>query len=147
MNRFLPLVALAACGGPLEAERRSVDAEAVAHVETRSPLSATLRLETRDGDSRLGYSFATHGLVERESADVWLTAWDCGARGRWVDLVMRDGSRVSAGGTGEAFEGEVEVRNGDTVLGKLSITKHSPTPTDWYEAQPIPPYEVTIAAD
>lgn len=142
MNRFLPLVALAACGGPLEAEAPRADAPA--RVETHGPLSTTLTLETRTGESRLGYSFATHGLVERDSADVWLTAWDCGARGRWVDLVMRDGSRVSAGGTEEAFEGEVEVRSGDVVLGKLSITKHSPTPRDWYEAQPIPPYEVTL---
>ena len=120
------------------------------------PERVTLTLETRQGESRLGYSFAERKLVE--GVGIRLSAWDCGARGRWVDLIGYGAqfcahtspdcewwdSVLPAGGSGGAFEGEVWVKQGEALIGKMKVVKYTPTPFEWYEQQPTPPFEVTL---
>lgn len=143
-------LAAAACGVPEEQELPAQMAP--------QPERVALQLETREGNSRLGYSFAAKALVGGDDADLLLNAFDCGARGRWVNLIGNDvrfcrtaaqstescDDRVSVGGTDGAFEGELFVKRGEQLLGKLTLVDHSPTPQGWYEQSPLPAFDVTL---
>jgi hypothetical protein len=148
---LVALLSLAACGLPAETSQP----EPPAPPQQPGPERVTLTLETRDGMGRTGYSLAERRLVETGLADLVISSSDCGARGRWVVLVARGGaqlctadglcsSELSAGGSDGAFEGEAQLKKGEQTLGTVKLVQYSPTPRDWYEQQPIPPFEVTV---
>ena len=154
MLRCLCLVAASACEAPdVEALPASAPDSAAPKAER-----VALQLETRDGDSRLGYSFAANAQVDSHAADLLLNAFDCGARGRWVNLVGNDvrlchtaeqssetcAHHVSVGGSDGAFEGQIFVKRGEQLLGKVTLVDHSPTPQAWYTQSPMPAFDVTL---
>lgn len=139
-----------------------------------SPARFVLRLDTRSGDSAMGLSLSSLTAVPRAEADLYLHAWDCGARGRWVELRSAKAvdlcwrprsddvnvvsthaeacgwtSSMEAGGTTrgsfETFEGvSALVRNGDGALTRLRVSRTTTLEKDWYLASPIAPYEVEV---
>jgi len=111
-------------------------------------------LETRDGSGTQGWSFAAGGLVPTAEADLHVSSFDCGARGRWVTLDGADGVELCtasgcsrslpAGGSDGAFHEDFEIRRGDTVLARACIVRETPTPRDWYVQNPTPPFQVVL---
>lgn len=152
-TRLLLAVLLTACG----VETAEAPEPQKPAPQKPAPEKVELRLETREGESALGYSFMTRTRMPLGESDLHVSAFDCGARGRWVDLVGTRGiafcatlerescsNRLSVGGTDEAFSGERWVKRGDEVIGRLKLLAHSPTPTGWEQQSPFPAYDVTL---
>ncbi len=178
--RILPmvLVVVAGCGSGPESEFEATGA--VEHVEapvthvaagrlvdrdvwrpagTDQPL--VLRLDTRSGDSALGLTLAPLAQVHLAEADLHLHSWDCGARGRWVDVRSAKGlefcargeeastcawsSRFEVGGNLGEFVGKtVWVRRGQATLGLLRLTRTTTLAPEWYLDSPIAPFEIEL---
>ena len=138
---------------------------AIAH-----PEQVTLRLETRSGTGIIGASLAPIGSAPLSQAHLTIFSFDCGARGRWVSIV--GGERVTfctrlpassvdqistqtdqcawersfpAGGSDRPdYVGtSVLVREGERLLGRLRITRHTATPREWY-LTPDQPFEISL---
>jgi len=123
-----------------------------------------LRLATRDGISSQGWSFSEGDLVDAEDADLLLSSWDCGARGRWVSLVVQghelchadlDGGldpgrcghmSVEVGGSDPELPlgGRLFLQGGDRLV-SLVLVDRTETPFDWYEADDLS-FEVVLEA-
>lgn len=180
--RLLPLAAvLSACGVPESTPLPSPELRALQPalrtevalplpLEEPAPVTLALKLETRDGVSAEGWRLAPVELVSQQAAELTLHAWDCGARGRWVDIrsngdvefcVRRNAASVrevdgaedgcnwfssfEAGGSHADLVGVgVLVRRGSERLGRLRIARHSVLAERWYEQQPIAPFEVEL---
>ena len=179
----LLLIATAACGaGPEEAppdepELRQFDA----HVEdtAAAPVSddvdpepgqlITLLLETREGTGSMGFSFS-QGMVPAAEADLVLSSWDCGARGRWV-TVDTQGPALCQAEEGEAapdfdtcsslftpsvqvggshpsveIDGAFYARAADGSIYKLIFRDRTETPFEWFEAEDLS-FEVVLEVE
>lgn len=169
----LTVLFLSACGGAADAI-----ASDLAPVEVKAPVAPVqpsavklaLRLDERTGTAAIGWALAPVGRLPAERAHLTLNAWDCGARGRWVQILggknvefcSRDqatriedvatddadciwDSSFEAGGSGSAaFIGNaVLVRVDGQRLGRLRVAKSSQLAHDWY-AHPIEPFEVEL---
>jgi len=125
----------------------------------RSAAPITLTLETRSGTGTQGWSFERHELVPASAADLLVSAFDCGARGRWVSLESSTvefcagdepectwTQRIEVGGSSPSVApgAVVHVRRGTQVLANLVLRERSETPSDWYE-QPVPAFVVTLS--
>ncbi|MBE2253597.1 MAG: hypothetical protein IAE78_28975 [Myxococcus sp.] len=190
---LIPAVVLLGCGrdagpGPEEpparetAQATATEDEPVQVVHTGpetpsrppgGPARFVLRLEARSGDSAVGFSLASLSPTPFADADLYLNAWDCGARGRWIELrsakvafcsqpradtvdaIAPDDegcswtSAFEAGGTtGGSFETFVGVsalvRRGDQRLGRLRVARATVLESTWYAVSPIAPYEVEL---
>lgn len=120
-----------------------------------------LTLESRSGTSALGWSFAAGGLVPAEQADLLLSSFDCGARGRWVQLVAADGELCTSESEWDWANGcadELEVGGSDPVVEldalltfvdpggqaiDLLLQDRTATPFEWYEADDLS-FEVAL---
>lgn len=166
---------LAACGAPADHLDAATDVRRVtvleAPLEPVKPVATTLRLrlDERSGTAAIGWALAPVGRLPAERAQLTLNAWDCGARGRWVQIlagkdvtfcsrakaervadVSTDDadcvwdSSFEAGGSGGDFTGTgVLVRLEGQRLGRLRVSKSSQLASDWY-AHPIAPFEVEL---
>ena len=184
--RCLPFVlALCGCGGSLVSEPEplapppepATTSEATA-VEVTKPVvvieptvsTLSLTLETRSGIAREGWRFSPLERIAEAKAELTLSSWDCGARGRWVDLRGSAGlefcvqpkaatlqdidtndancvwtSSFEAGGSRVDVTGRgVLVRRGSERLGVLRIARHSILAERWYEEDPIAPFDVEL---
>ncbi|MBL8912362.1 MAG: hypothetical protein JNM17_16845 [Archangium sp.] len=185
---LLAVVALSACGLPNESEDPGTSAadpiQAVVvkqlprlNAEVARPQLGTLtaieatpvrtviRLEQRSGVSTTGLGFAPKvAIVEQASAAILVSSFDCGARGRWVDLYAGEGFSFcarsgaypeeascdwantipiggsDADGTGLAFL----VRRGEQIVGRFQVVEVTPTPFEWYETEA--PFDVVVDA-
>lgn len=171
----LAVMFLAGCGGAADHLDPATDLRRVTLLEVPpepvKPLATTLalRLDERSGTSAVGWALAPVGRLPAEAAHLTLNAWDCGARGRWVQIlggknvtfcerekatrvedVSTDdaecfwSSSFEAGGSGNDFTGTgVIVRVDGQRLGRLRVAKSSQLARDWY-AHPIEPFEVDL---
>jgi hypothetical protein len=124
---------------------------------------AVLRLEQRAGLGSEG--LAVTPLVRpvpAPEAQVLLSSFDCGARGRWVFLESVRATRLCASSAGEpdpaactwvtslevggsSVDGTgwtLLVRESEAVVARLRIVSVTPTPTDWYLTDA--PFEVAV---
>lgn len=136
-------------------------------VKSSEPTRAVIRLEQRSGLGAAGLTFSPKvSTVPQLDAQVLVSSFDCGARGRWVDLVGGSDVTFCAKSTGD-FPAENEcstwasqlpiggsdadgtglrilVRRGSTVVGRLQVVSVTPTPFTWYETDA--PFDVTVDA-
>jgi len=166
---LLVVVTLFGCGPAPEFEVLEPGASPGA-LQVRPPVKRmTFRLEERTGTAPMGWSFSLGRPVPAAEADLTLFAFDCGARGRWVQLASRNArlcprgpawnaDRVTsntedcgwtqwldvAGTRPEADLGDgFIVRVGGEVVGHLVLTDRTALAADWY-ARPVEPVEVTV---
>jgi len=169
----LAVLFFSACGGAadqLAAELAPVQLQALVEPVRPSATKLALRLEERTGTAASGWALAPVGRLPAERAHLTLNAWDCGARGRWVQIlggknvtfcsrgkapriedVSTDDadclwdSSFEAGGSGNTgFTGNaVLVRVDGQRLGRLRVAKSSQLAHDWFE-HPIEPFEVEL---
>lgn len=171
----LALMLLAACGGAVDHLDVATDLRRVTVLEAPpepvKPLTTmlALRLDERSGTAAVGWALAPVGRLPANAAHLSLNAWDCGARGRWVQIlggknvtfcerekatriedVSSDdadcfwNSSFEAGGSGSDFTGTgVIVRVDGQRLGRLRVSKSTQLAADWY-AHPIAPFEVEL---
>lgn len=171
----LAVVFLAACGGAADHFDTASDVNRVTLVEARpepvkpSAITLSLRLDERSGTAAIGWALAPVGRLPAERAQLTLNAWDCGARGRWVQILAGKNvtfcsreraarienvstdptdcvwdSSFEAGGSGSDFTGNgALVRLDGQPLGRLRVAKSSQLERDWY-AHPIAPFEVEL---
>ena len=171
----LAVTFLAACGGAADQLDTATDLRRVTLLEAPpepvkpSRTTLALRLDERSGTAAVGWALAPVGRLPAEAAHLSLNAWDCGARGRWVQIlggkdvtfcerekatriedVRTDdaecfwNSSFEAGGSGSDFTGTgVIVRVDGQRLGRLRVAKSSHLASDWY-AHPIAPFEVEL---
>lgn len=177
MRLLLPVVLVSsACGGPLETESPALAVTPERQqifTQIAAPPSVhtlPLRLETRDGDSALGWRLDPLERVPLAHAAMHLNSWDCGARGRWVELRSAAGlefcvrpnaasvnemspstddclwsSSFEVGGSRGEFVGVTAlVRQGDRALGRLRVSRTTTLAQDWYAQTPIAPFEVEL---
>lgn len=120
----------------------------------------TLTLEQRAGESARGWSIATGTLVPASDADLTISSFDCGARGRWVSLNTRGGLALCVdtpcNGTSLGVGGsDADLAIGDTIilednevpLARLTLRGRTDTPFEWYEEVPLRPFEVQLALE
>lgn len=126
------------------------DADDTEEAQTVLPGEVRLRLETRDGRATEGWSLSEGSLVEAEDADLLLSSWDCGARGRWVQLEAQgvdlchaapDGgvdvdhcrSSLQVGGSDPEvpLDGEFFVVT-PTEVARVVLVDRTDTPFEWY---------------
>ncbi len=131
--------------------------------------STSKRATSGSGTAAVGWALAPVGRLPAEAAHLALNAWDCGARGRWVQILggknvtfcaREKAARIEevstddaecfwndsfeAGGSGSDFTGTgVIVRVDGQRLGRLRVAKSSQLARDWYE-HPIAPFEVEL---
>ncbi len=176
MRSLLAVVVLTGCGGPLETEAPVAAAIAPERQQVFTQVAASpsvhtlaLRLETRDGDSALGWRLDPVERVPVAQAELHLSSWDCGARGRWVEIRSASGlefcvrpnaavndpnpstdscfwsSSFEAGGSRGEFVGvSALVRRGDRQLGRLRVSRTTTLAQNWYAETPIAPFEVEL---
>jgi len=126
--------------------------------EDADPPLTQLTLETRDGSSATGWSFAEGALVEAERADLVLMSWDCGARGRWVQLRSDHVDLCTVQGEGMVCTRNLEIGGSDPTVEiddvivmrledgteyEVVLVDRTDTPFDWYEADDLG-FEVTL---
>lgn len=124
--------------------------------EPAGPTVATLLLPTRDGTSPTGWSIDARREVPEEEADLVLASWDCGARGRWVELRAPDGQVCAAEACGTSVQiggSDPAVAVGEVFVVEVGDTRHevqlidrTDTPFDWYEAEDLS-FEVVLSID
>lgn len=155
-------VALSPVGGP-PAIAKLLPSPAVESLHV--PSRTVIRLVQRAGLSTTGLRFSPRiATVDASEAAILISSSDCGARGRWVDLVAgagfsfcaRNGAYPDAAdctwsttipiggsdanGTGLAFL----VRQAERVVGRFQVVDVTPTPFEWYETEA--PFDVTVDA-
>ena len=123
-----------------------------------------LRLETRDGRASEGWSLTEGAVVDAEEADLLLSSWDCGARGRWVQLeaqgvdlcdatvdgevdLERCASRLEVGGS----DPEVPLGGAFFVVTPAEVVRvvlvdRTETPFEWYLEDDLS-FEVLLAIE
>jgi hypothetical protein len=127
--------------------------------------SLVLRLDARSGDSTLGWKLAPLAHVPLAEADLHLNSWDCGARGRWVQVRSSKGlefcastdatnpstttcfwnSSFDVGGSDtDSIKKTVWVRRGRTPVGQLKLLRTTTLAPEWYLESPIAPFEVEL---
>lgn len=184
---LLAVVALSACGLPTESEAEANTAEPIQAVLVKqlprlnadvarpqlgtlsaidaTPFRTVIRLEQRAGLSTTGLGFASKvAIVEQASASILVFSYDCGARGRWVDLHAGEGYTFCA--RGGAYPDEASctwtntipiggsdadgaglaflVRRGEQLVGRFQVVEVTPTPFEWYETEA--PFDVVVDA-
>lgn len=187
---LLAVVALSACGLPNEADVQNEAPSAADPIQAAQakplarlteeiarpqlgtlqaietpPARTVIRLEQRAGLSTTGLGFAPKvAIVEQASAAILVSSFDCGARGRWVDLQAGQGYSFcarsgaypeeadcswtttipiggsDADGAGLAFL----VRRGEEIVGRFQVVEVTPTPFEWYETEA--PFDVIVDA-
>lgn len=178
--RVLACVFLVGCGGSPQLETEGAADSALRAIGPEpTPLSALvappeprvlpLRLDTRSGDSSLGWRLSPVQQVALAESDLHLTAWDCGARGRWVEVrsttlefcvrantalvgLMNTAtddcwwtSSLEVGGNRGEFVGiSALVRRDSQVLGRLRVAKTTTLAPNWYDEAPIAPFSVEL---
>lgn len=119
--------------------------------ESTTQARIDLDLETRAGVGTRGWSLERDQTVDADQADLVLSSWDCGARGRWVMLEGRGvdlclgndagepdldgcGPDVQIGGSSPEVElGEVFfVLDADGDARPLQLISRTQTNDDWY---------------
>ncbi|PRQ08772.1 hypothetical protein [Enhygromyxa salina] len=125
----------------------------------------TLRLDTRDGVSALGWSLASQALVPEAAANLSIASSDCGARGRWVQLQSRDMMLCELGTHADesdptdcAWLTSVEIGGSDAepefgsrflamrdgvIVARLTLVDRTTLADNWYML-PITPFDVVL---
>lgn len=159
---FLAALSLAACEGAPGASDE-VDDDLASH-RAHFDGEIVLTLPEREGNAPYGWSFAAEALVPARHADLVLSSFDCGARGRWVSLVGlaqvcapdEDGGVPDAESCG-AFGVEVGGSDPEVALDEvfyvwpqdsdvpvpLVVLARTDTPFDWYEQEDLS-FEVVL---
>ncbi|MFT3710342.1 MAG: hypothetical protein QM817_22190 [Archangium sp.] len=169
MRTLLLAVLASGCGLSAESATSTNPVEAASMIEPASaqPTRTVIRLAQRSGRGDEGLTFSPKiATVQQSDAQVLVSSFDCGARGRWVDLVggtdvtfcgVRTGafptesecstwaSQLPIGGSDADGAGlRILVRRGETVVGRLHVLSVTPTPFTWYETDA--PFDVTVDA-